>query len=143
MILKIFQTDFFHFLNTFRRINTFLVMHISTFFNADLVNFHVAAILRIKMIETIQKKWSDFKWSTLRRKISSGNGTFISPRMYKLNTEKNYFSHCHFSKIWIPTFERDLSQNVCEDPQRWDFVVESCKGAQNFRNDPYFAFRTE
>ena len=36
---------------------------------------------------------------------------FIFSRMYKVNTEKNYFSHCHFLRIWIPTFERDLSQN--------------------------------
>ena len=74
-------------------------MHISTFFNADLMKFHIAAILQIKMLETVQKKWSDFKQSTLLRQIFGGNGTFISPRMYKANTEKNYFSQSHFSKI--------------------------------------------
>ena len=135
MSLKIFQTDFFHFLNAFRRINTILMMLVFTFFNADVMKFHVAAILRIKMLEAIQKKWNAFKWITLLRNFPVAEKHFISPRMYKVNIDKNYFSHCHFSRIWIPTFERDLSQNESK-PQVWTLIPQNCKLHLNLSYTP-------
>ena len=54
------------------------------------------------------------------------------------------FSHFHWnlenasipSKIGFPC-------KLCEQPQKSDFVVRSWEGAQNYRKDPYFLFRTK
>ena len=90
------------------------MMLVFTFFNADVMKFHVAAILRIKMLETIQKKWNAFKWITLLRKFSSGKETFYFPNDVQSKHREKLFLTLSFSKIWILTFERDLSQNVVD-----------------------------
>ena len=121
MSLKIFQTDFFHFLNAFRRINTILMMLVFTFFNADVMKFHVAAILRIKMLETIQKKWNAFKWITLLRKFSSGKETFYFPNDVHVQSkyrEKLFLTLSFFKNLNSNVWERFVSKRKMENQSR-------------------------
>ena len=79
-------------------------MHISTFFNADLMKFHIAAILQIKMLETIQKSGA-----TLNRVLCSDKFSVATEHLFP----KDILQSKHRKKLILTvSFFKNLNSDV-------------------------------